>query len=152
MSVIPEYIKAKKQSRITMKSGCRYERAIRQSLNKTLKNRDVINKHLAAIIADYSHTTVIGEHSLLYTNEREFFIIEEMLSPHWCRGYFCPPRLEFVGHRGVAVLPDIYRRSRTHKKLIFDPFGSPVVRRRNKTFRFAHKNDESLSDFPAIFI
>lgn len=152
MSVVYDYIKTKNINRVTMKSGCRYERAIRQSLNKLLGNRNVINKHIAGIICDYSHTTIIGEHSCLYTRDREFFIIEEMLSPHWCKGYFCPPRLEFVGHRGVAVLPNLYQRTRTHKKLIFDPFGAPVVRRRNKTFHFAHKNDESLQDFPQILI
>ena len=154
MSCISEYLKAKRRKMCKMKSGCRYERAIKQAINKRFGNRNMFNKHLASIIAEYSHWTVLGPGSCLLTTDREFFVITEMLSPHWCKGYFCPPRLEFVGNRGVVFMPNIFRKTATVKKTVFDPFGLPMVRKRNRNFHFNKQNsfNESLSYFPPVFI
>ncbi len=154
MSSLSAYLKAKRRKACNMKSGCRYERAIKQALNKFFDNHSVFNKHLASIIADYSHSSVLYPGSCMLTADRQFFVVTEVMSAHWCMGYFCPPRLEFMGHHGVVFMPNIFRRTASQKKTVFDPFGCPWVRTRSRSFHLNKQSsfNESLSNFPQIFI
>lgn len=114
-------------------SGCRYTRAIKQSINKHLNNQDSINLVLSKMIAEYSHQTVLRPGSMMIGHS-EYFIIKRVFSPHWCSGFFCPPKIILVRGDEVITQPRINMRSRLFKKKIFQPFGKPRVRLRLKTF------------------
>ncbi len=134
-----------------MSSGCRYSRAIRQSMNKMFNNRSSINRILADLIADYSHTLPLGRGNYLFGPRRGYFVIDEVLSHHWVTGFFCPPRIEFMPANLVLYHPDFSRRTRIRKKRLYDPFGSPLVRCRNKTFKREINEHQSYSNLAAIF-
>ena len=152
MSIIKAYFKAKRANQSKMKSGCPYSRAIKQSLNKMFENKASVHFNIAALIAGFSHTSRVRPGSYLLGRSYEFFIVETMLSPHWCTGFFCPPRLEFMDPV-VLYHPDIRRRSRLYRKRIFSPFDSAVVRNRAKQFLLNNKFSyhESLSHYPPVF-
>ena len=134
-----------------MSSGCRYSRAIRQSINKLLENRSSLNRVLADLIVGYSHSLPLRRGNYLYGPRREFFIIKDVLSHHWVTGFFCPPRIEFMPANLVLYHPDLSRRTRIRKKRLFDPFGIPMVRCRNKTFQRTVNEHKPYSNLAAIF-
>jgi hypothetical protein len=134
-----------------MSSGCRYSRAIRQSMNKILDNRSSINRILADLIASYSHTLPLRRGNYLFGPRREYFVINEVLSHHWVTGFFCPPRIEFFPANLVLYHPDLSRRTRIRKKRLYDPFGMPLVRCRNKTFKQEINEHQSYSNLAAIY-
>ena len=111
-------------------SGCRYQRAIKQSINKMFNNKSSVNIILAELIAEYSH--------YLFGPRREFFIIKNVISQHWVTGFFCPPRVEFVVDV-VLYHPDLRRKTRIQKKRLFDPFKNAMVRSRSKQFHLHKK-------------
>ena len=154
MSIINSYFKAKSATtkKGKMKSGCPYSRAIKQSLNRMFDNKASVHFDIAVMIAQFSHTSRVRPGSYLLGTRFDFFIVESMLSPHWCTGFFCPPRLEFMDPV-VLYHPDIRRRSRLYRKRIFSPFDSAVIRNRAKQFCLNNKFSyhESLSHYPPVF-
>ena len=134
-----------------MSSGCRYSRAIRQSMNKMFDNRSSINRIIADIISEYSHTLTLHRGNYLFGPCREYFIIKEVLSQHWVTGFFCPPRIEFVHFNSVLYHPDLSRRTRIRKKRLFDPFGVMAIKCRNKTFKREINEHQSYSNLATIF-
>ena len=125
-----------------MISGCRYERAIKQSLNKVFDNQSSVNTIIATIIASYSHKTLVRPGSYLLAPTYHFFVVSDVLSPHWCKGFFCPPRLE-LGHSMGGFrryyTPNIECKTHTQKKRIFSPFHMPCVRIRHQKFLLESK-------------
>ena len=125
-----------------MISGCRYERAIKQSLNKVFDNQSSVHKYIAAIIASYSHKTLVRPGSYLLAPTYHFFVVSDVLSPHWCKGFFCPPQIELGHAMGTFrhyYTPNIACKSRTQKKRIFSPFMKPCVRIRQRKFLLESK-------------
>ena len=146
-------------------SGCRYQRAVRQSMNKMMSNRSSVHHVLAGIITEYSHKSWVRPGSNVFGNKKtlhgsymlgsrfHFFVVKRLFSPHWCEGYFCPPRVGFTNtSTGLAqyYMPDIFRRSSVRRKRIFDPWALPTVRVRTRTFTLESKH-EPLSNIPFIF-
>jgi hypothetical protein len=134
-----------------MSSGCRYSRAIRQSMNKIFDNRSSINRILADIIVSYSHAIQLRSGNYLFGPSREYFIINEVLSHHWVTGFFCPPRIEFMPANLVLYHPDLSRRTRIRRKRLYDPFGRMAIRCRNKTFKREINEHQPYSNLAAIF-
>ena len=137
-------------------SGCRYRRAIKQGLNKLAKNRSAVHPILADIIADYSHKSEVRPGDYLMCHEYHFFIITELLSQHWCRGFFCPPRLEFASTMhgiGTFYRPDIRNRSHSFRKKLFAPFSGPHVKCRERIFTLSRKfnSHEQMPHPPLVF-
>jgi hypothetical protein len=125
-------------------SGCRYQRAIRQSLNKMFNNHSSVHHNLAGIVAGYSHRSVVRPGSYMLGTRFHFFL---------CEGYFCPPRVGFTNtSTGLAqyYMPDIFRRSGTFRKRIFNPWYSPTVRVRQRRFTLESKH-EPLQNIPFVF-
>ena len=130
-----------------MISGCRYSRAIRQSLNKTL-GRSSLNRALADLITEFSHKIPLIRGNYLISPMREYFVIKEVLSQHWVTGFFCPPRAEFMP-TCVIYHPNFSRRTRIQKKRLFDPFGVVSIRCRNRTFK--QRVNEPYTNLATIF-
>ena len=138
-----------------MTTGCRYERAIKQSLNKVFDNKSSVHIIIAELIASYSHKSVVRPGSYLLCQTYHFFIVSDVLSQHWGKGFFCPPRIDFT--RTVFGLqqyyePDIDQRSGIQKKRIFSPFSEPCVRIRRRKFLLESKlRYEQMSYSPPLF-
>lgn len=134
-------------------SGCRYQRAVKQSINKLMGNHSSVNSTMASIIVEYSHKSWVRPGSYLLGSRFHFFVVKRLFSPHWCEGYFCPPRVGFTNTvTGLAqyYMPDIFRRSSTRRKRIFSPWEVPTVRVRSRIFQLEHKH-EPLSNIPFVF-
>ena len=152
MSIIRSYFKAKNDKRSKMKSGCAYTRAIKQSLNNLFQTKSSVHFNIAKLIADFSHKSVVVRGSYMLNSGYEFFIVNEMLSPHWCKGFFCPPRQEFA-EQLIMYHPDIRRRTQLFRKRIFDPFNNASIRNRARRFFLDRETryHESMSHFPPVF-
>ena len=81
------------------KTGCRYKRAVKQSLNKYFANTSKVNVHLAGIITQYSHSSVIQKGSC-FVMENMFFVVDQLLSPHWLVGDLVPAQLSLHNSYG----------------------------------------------------
>jgi len=140
-----------------MKTGCRYVRAVRQSINKILQSKSSVHQHLAVLITGYSHKSRVHPGSYLMDDRYVFFVVKKMLSPHWCMGFFCPPRTNVymtINGSGIRYYtPDMGRRSRIRKKRIFSPFRTvPEIRMRRNHFHLESKLlDEQVPNIPIIF-
>ena len=137
-----------------MKSGCRYQRAIKQGLNKFTGSRSAINKELAVIIAEYSHKSTLERGSFMMGTSYHFFIVTEVHSQHWCTGFFCPPKLEWamtLDGVGTFYRPDIRNRSCDFRKKVFDPFTHPTVKARERVFTSFNKIHEQVQNPPLFF-
>lgn len=121
-----------------MKSGCRYVRAIKQSLNKRFDNKSVLNLHIAEIIAQFSHTTKIKKGTLFVSEHfHGFFYVNEVLSQNWVKGYFCTPRMDLTND----IVPNTFRRTEIKRKKLFQPFALTHVRCRHAAFHLLNKDE-----------
>ena len=136
-----------------MSSGCRYERAIKQSLNKVFDNKSSVHMIIAELIASYSHKSVVRPGSYLLCPTYHFFVVSDVLSQHWVKGFFCPPRIDFtrtIFGGSHYYEPDIDQRTAIQKKRVFTPFSTPCVRIRQRKFHLESKN-EQMSHSPPLF-
>ena len=124
-----------------MLTSCRYKRAIKQAINKLLKSRSAVHFPIADIIGEFSHKTVVTPGTYLLTELCYFFVVQQIMSPHWCIGFFCPPRVELtdLASLGRFFAPDIGRRGHSCRKRIFEPFAKPHIRRRKLIFKLENK-------------
>ena len=139
-----------------MSSGCRYERAIKQSLNKVFDNKSSVHMIIAELIASYSHKSVVRPGSYLLCPTYHFFVVSDVLSQHWVKGFFCPPRIDFTrtifGGTRHYYEPDINQRTAIQKKRVFFPFTEPCVRIRQRKFHLESKlRYEQMSHSPPLF-
>lgn len=139
-----------------MLTGCRYERAIKQSLNKVFDNKSSVHIIISELIASYSHKSVVRPGSYLLCPTRHFFVVSDVLSQHWVKGFFCPPRIDFTrtifGGTRHYYEPDIDQRSAIQKKRVFTPFSEPCVRIRRRKFQLESKlRYEQMSYSPPLF-
>ena len=138
-----------------MKTGCRYMRAIKQSINKLLQNRSSLNYSLAEIICKFSHQTKLkvgsemiamrqGEPLNMFYTTDGFFVVEQILSHHWCLGYFCPPMLDL----NYGILPNRNRRGPSERKRIFNSFMLPMIKRRGRMYLLVNESLQNQSLLP----
>jgi len=62
-------------------SGCRYQRAVRQSMNKMMSNRSSVHHVLAGIITEYSHKSWVRPGSYMLGSRFHFFVVKRLFSP-----------------------------------------------------------------------
>ena len=112
----------------------RHARAIKVALNKHYGNHSALNKELATLIASFSHRANIANGSYLMSSDLRFFVVQRLLSNHWCLGWFCPSKLALV-RSDVRYVPDFMHRGQVVRKRINDPFSTnPSVNIRKKIY------------------
>ena len=111
----------------------RYKRAIRQSINKLLGNKDTVNRQLAGLIVKYSHNTELTDGDYLMNRDTNFFVIERVLSNHFAFGFFAPSNLRLYG-RYFYYRPSVHQRAKSSIKKFFSPFVNPHIKVRNKRY------------------
>ena len=117
----------------------RYQKAIKESINKLMGSKSCVHPIIAKYIAEYSHTPLLKSGSTMMDDRLEFFIVEKMLSTHFLQGYYCPYKLASDGI-GYWYIPNHMRRQPSCVKLIMDPFGhAPFVKSREKRYYLVEK-------------
>ena len=112
----------------------RHSRAVKVSLNKIFGNSASLNKELANIITEFSHTSPLTGGSFMVSNNLKFFVVQKLLSNHWCLGWFCDSKVAFVG-RTLKYVPNFMYRGKIVRKRINYPFTSfPCVSIRKQNF------------------
>ena len=112
----------------------RHTRAITVSLNKYFCNTSALHKHLANIISEFSHTIHLTGGSYLVSADLKFFVVQTLLSNHWCVGWFCPSRIALVSGT-VTYIPNFFHRGQLIRKRINNPFGRyPCINVRKKRY------------------
>ena len=112
----------------------RHSRAVKVSLNKIFGNTSSLNKELSNIITSFSHTSRLTGGSYLVSSDLKFFIVQKLLSNHWCLGWFTPSKIALVG-RTVKYVPNFMCRGNLVRKRINRPFTQyPCVSIRKQNF------------------
>ena len=128
----------------------RYQRAVKQALNKRFQNKSSLNLRIAGIISTFSHDSslTVGHHMISPT--LDYFLITKVLSPHWVLGRFAPSVLQFAD--GVFwYVPNYIRSSPVFKKKVFNPFSKrPHIKRRTLKYHLNTKTNESLPAVPGF--
>ena len=99
----------------------RHSRAVKVCLNKVFGNTSSLNKELARVITEYSHTSRLCGGSYMVSASLKFFVVQKLLSNHWCLGWFCNSRIAVVG-RAVKYVPNFHSRGKVERKRINNPF------------------------------
>ena len=112
----------------------RHARAVKVSLNKILENTSAVNKELSKIITSFSHSCVLSGGSFLVSSNLKFFVVQKLLSNHWCLGWFCPSKIALVDHN-IRYVPNLLCRGKVVRKRINNPFSEqPSISIRKQNF------------------
>ena len=99
----------------------RHARAVKVCLNKIYGNTSALNLELSKIITNFSHSCVLSGGSFLVSPNLKFFVVQKLLSNHWCLGWFCPSKLALIDHN-VRYVPNLLHRGKVQRKRINQPF------------------------------
>ena len=117
----------------------RYSRAIKVALNRFFQSKPVVHKHIAQIIAEYSHKTLLRKCTCLMNTRLQFFVVSEILSSHFCKGRYCPYMIN-RNQQGYIYVPNVWFSSPLYVKKIHAPFSErPFVKDRSRRFLPRHK-------------
>ena len=116
---------------------------IRIAMNKILRNKNSINTEIANIICEYSHSTIVQKAFMFqYGSPPTFLCVSLVHSPFWITCLDMMGRVAFYqtipdigtdfGH--LHWVPDWQHCGKYRKKRLFDPFGEPYVKCRNRRF------------------
>ena len=112
----------------------RHSRAVKVSLNKIFGNTSSLNKELSNIITSFSHTSRLTGGSYLVSSDLKFFIVQKLLSNHWCLGWFAPSRVALIGST-IKYVPNFVSRGKLVRKRINRPFETyPCVSIRKQNY------------------
>ena len=129
----------------------RYVKSIKEGINELMKNKSTAHKHIAEIIASYSHRTVVTHGDNLMDSKLDFFVVEQLLSAHFLKGFFCPHRIVGDGLHFWYV-PNVMRRAPSQIKKLMSPFTQPHVKHRKRHYYVRRRNNEPLHHFAGLTI
>ena len=119
----------------------RYLKSIKETINKMLGGRDTIHKHIAEIIRDYSHKPLLTHGTYLMSRKMQYFVIEKVLSAHFCKGFYCPSHLNRE-HDFFWYEPYTQHRTDSFVKKIVAPFSNhPHIKDRTPRFFLLQNKD-----------
>ena len=112
----------------------RHRRAVKVSLNKMYGNTSALNKELAKLITSFSHCCRLTGGSYLVSPNLKFFVVQKLLSNHWCLGWFCPSKIAIMTDN-IRYIPNLMCRGRIVRKRINKPFSwQPSINIRKQNF------------------
>lgn len=130
----------------------RHTRAVKVSLNKIFGNNSVLNKELSKIITSFSHSCIISGGSFLVSSNLKFFIVQKLLSNHWCIGWFCPSRIDFSNNH-IMYVPNLLWRGKMVRKRVNNPFSwRPSINIRKQIFYLQLENLEAYNRVPLFSV
>ena len=112
----------------------RHARAVKVSLNQIYGNTSAFNKELSKLITSFSHSCVLSGGSFLVSSNLKFFVVQKLLSNHWCLGWFVPSKIAYIDHN-IRYIPNLMFKGRVIRKRINNPFSwQPSVNVRKQKF------------------
>ena len=112
----------------------RYSRAIKVAMNRLFSTKSVVHKDISKLITEFSHKTMMKENTCLMSSRLEFFVVAEILSSHFCKGFYCPYTIN-RRRDGYIYVPNLWRCSALRVKKIHAPFSDePFVKDRKWKF------------------
>ena len=129
----------------------RYVKSIKESINALFKNKKTVHKQVAEIIGRFSHNTTIKKGDSLMDSKLQFFVVENVLSSHFLRGFFCPGRIFHTGSH-YWYEPNPHVRGETIIKRLNAPFSNqPYIKVRKRRYYFREiKKHEAMQYFNGI--
>ena len=121
----------------------RYVKAIKEAINSLMGSRASVHVIIADYIGEYSHKPLIAEGDQLMRNNLQYFVIEQLLSSHYVKGFFCPYKLVYLGDT-YHYEPNLDFRKNSQIKQVWDPLQKPHIRVRKHAYYLVPKKDESL--------
>ena len=109
--------------------------AIKICINRCLKIKSSVHLDIAHLISLYSHASVLQWGSVFEDQKCNFLIVQNINSPFWVRITHIPPIPYLLTSWGHICTPDWIRASDFHIKKVFDPFGSPYLKRRGHKYK-----------------
>ena len=123
----------------------RHTRAIKISLNKLFGDTSALNTELAKLISSFSHSTNLVDGSYMISADLKFFVVQKLLSNHWCLGWFCPSKIAWRNHE-TRYVPNFMQRGMIIRKRINAPFSKyPSVNVRQKQFYLEKSWPENMA-------
>ena len=111
----------------------RATRAIKVCINKLFKNKNSLNLRIAETISEYSHSSILRRGSVFQYDNSAFYMVNKVKSPFWVSITSIPPvRLIMAPWGSLALVPSWRKASAFHVKKVFDPFGMPYLKKRDK--------------------
>ena len=115
----------------------RATRAIKVCINKIFKNKNSLNLRVAELISEYSHASVLKRGAVFQYQNSAFYIVNRVKSPFWVSITSIPPvRIVMAPWGSLALVPSWKKASPFHMKKVFDPFGTPYLKKRRKKIYF----------------
>ena len=115
----------------------RATRAIKVCINKIFKNKNSLNLRIAQIISQYSHASILKRGCVFQYQNSAFYIVNTVKSPFWVSITSIPPvRIVMAPWGSLALVPSWKKASPFHMKRVFDAFGTPYLKRRDKKIYF----------------
>ena len=112
----------------------RHARAVKVSLNKIYGNTSALNLELSKLITSFSHSCRLTGGSFLVSPNLKFFVVQKLLSNHWCLGWFCPSKIAYIDHN-IRYVPNLICRGNVVRKRINKPFSwQPSINVRKQNF------------------
>ena len=125
--------KLRSLSRMKSYHDNRHARAVKVSLNKIYENTSVLNLELSKLITSFSHCCHLTGGSFLVSPNLKFFVVQKLLSNHWCIGWFCPSKITIVD-RNIRYVPNLLCRGKVVRKRInLQTFQLPTKHQYSKT-------------------
>ena len=112
-------------------------------MNRMYRNKNSVNKLLAELVSFFSHGSIIKRASKFMSGApAEYFIVNKLHSPFWATTFNIPSRVIFfqddtligTNFGALRFVPDWLRASNPKRKRIFDPYGHPYIKKRNRKF------------------
>ena len=130
----------------------RYVKSIKEGINDLMQSKSTVHLQIAEIIAGYSHKTIVTHGDNLMDSKLDFFVVEQLLSTHFLKGFFCPHRIIGDGLHYWYV-PNILRRMPSQVKKLMSPFTQPHVKHRQRHYYIRERrNNEPLPYFAGLTI
>ena len=116
---------------------------VRIVLNKWSGNKQSINKQLAQIITQFSHSTVVEKSHMFQCNSPlRYFCVSKVHSPFWVTAVPIPSRVAFFQTHAMVgtdfgrlhFVPDWLHAGFFQKKRLFDPWTVPFIKCRNQKY------------------
>ena len=129
----------------------RYSRSVVVQINKLFGSKSSVHKDIAKLITQFSHSALLEPGDYLEDYNHNFFIVENVISPHTLLGFFCKARYFYLPE-GVLYYPDMLTKSKTFTKRIMKPFSfAPRIHHFTSIFRRKGKDEPLQFDIQAYF-
>ena len=120
----------------------RATKSLKAVINKLQDSKSAAHLQISRMITQYSHSSVLKAYQRFENTANHcVFVITDVLSPHFIRVVYIPPRRYMFTPTWTWMYLPWYEKAVWGKiKRVFDPFSaSPYIKHRGKVFRMCNE-------------